>query len=209
MKEKTFQILRKNEYVLRKLFILNTVLKLIENEKLDKLSLNKIAKNIGISTATLNYYFPNLEELFFEACILNFYNIDTMMKKIIESALKEHSVCSLDYLADKIVHHLLNSEATFQMVSFMIAEQHIPEKLIEKFEQLKTELTETTLQLFKVSGFKNANVKTSWSFFSSIVGAILMFRTYPDKKMINPEEKTKDLVRYIVIMFKSGLENDN
>lgn len=205
--DKTFQKLRENEREIRKNLILDAALNVFEKKTFYKTSMSDISKELGVSTATLYSYFPSQEELFLEAFIRDLSYIDQILKESFESMYqKEDSTSAIDTLADAMVSHLLNSEATFQLISLLMTERNMPAHLQEKFYMMKQELSERMINVLKISGVKDPDTKTSRAFFASVIGAIMLFKNFPEKEMNGPEENVVDLVKYIVTVFKAGIQ---
>jgi len=205
--DKTFQKLRENERETRKNLILDAALNVFEKKTFYKTSMSDIAKELGVSTATLYSYFPSQEELFLEAFIRDLSYIDQILKESFDnSSNKEDSSTAIDTLANAMVSHLLNSEATFQLISLLMTERDMPEHLKEKFYMMKQELNERMLNVLKLSGIKDPDIKTSRAFFASVIGAIMLFKNFPEKEMKDSEENLIDLVSYIVTLFKAGVQ---
>jgi AcrR family transcriptional regulator len=205
--DKTFQKLRENERETRKNLILDAALNVFEKKTFYKTSMSDIAKELGVSTATLYSYFPSQEELFLEAFIRDLSYIDKILKESFDnSSNKEDSSTAIDMLANAMVSHLLNSEATFQLISLLMTERDMPEHLKEKFYMMKQELNERMLNVLKLSGIKDPDIKTSRAFFASVIGAIMLFKNFPEKEMKDAEENLIDLVSYIVTLFKAGVQ---
>jgi len=205
--DKTFQKLRENERETRKNLILDAALNVFEKKTFYKTSMSDIAKELGVSTATLYSYFPSQEELFLEAFIRDLSYIDQILKESFDnSSNKEDSSTAIDTLANAMVSHLLNSEATFQLISLLMTERDMPEHLKEKFYMMKQELNERMLNVLKLSGIKDPDIKTSRAFFASVIGAIMLFKNFPEKEMKDTEENIIDLVSYIVTLFKAGVQ---
>jgi AcrR family transcriptional regulator len=205
--DKTFQKLRENERETRKNLILDAALNVFEKKTFYKTSMSDIAKELGVSTATLYSYFPSQEELFLEAFIRDLSYIDQILKESFDnSSNKEDSSTAIDMLANAMVSHLLNSEATFQLISLLMTERDMPEHLKEKFYMMKQELNERMLNVLKLSGIKDPDIKTSRAFFASVIGAIMLFKNFPEKEMKDAKENIIDLVSYIVTLFKAGVQ---
>jgi AcrR family transcriptional regulator len=205
--DKTFQKLRENERETRKNLILDAALNVFEKKTFYKTSMSDIAKELGVSTATLYSYFPSQEELFLEAFIRDLSYIDQILKESFDnSSNKEDSSTAIDMLANAMVSHLLNSEATFQLISLLMTERDMPEHLKEKFYMMKQELNERMLNVLKLSGIKDPDIRTSRAFFASVIGAIMLFKNFPEKDMKDSKENIIDLVKYIVTLFKAGVQ---
>jgi len=205
--DKTFQKLRENERETRKNLILDAALNVFEKKTFYKTSMSDIAKELGVSTATLYSYFPSQEELFLEAFIRDLSYIDQILKESFDnSSNKEDSSTAIDMLANAMVSHLLNSEATFQLISLLMTERDMPDHLKEKFYMMKQELNERMLNVLKLSGIKDPDIKTSRAFFASVIGAIMLFKNFPEKDMKDSKENIIDLVKYIVTLFKAGVQ---
>lgn len=203
--EKTFQKFRENERELRKKMILDSALTLFEKKTFNKTSMSDIAKEVGVSTSTLYGYFPSQEELFLEAFLYDLSHIDKIMDENFAVTGAGTDQKAMDALADRILSHLLNSEATFQMISLLITEVNMPDHILAKFNNFRNELHERIINVLKISGVKNPDITTSRAFFASVVGAIMIFRNHPQDEMEKPDETVKELVRYIVNVFKAGI----
>ncbi len=204
--DKTFQKLRENEREVRKNLILDAALNVFEKKTFYKTSMSDIAKELGVSTATLYSYFSSQEELFLEAFIRDLSNIDTILKASFDQSFNPDENTAIDTLAEAMVSHLLNSEATFQLITLLMTERDMPEHLKDKFYLMKNELNERVLNVLKLSGIKDPDIKTSRAFFASVIGAILLFKNFPEREMKNNDANIIDLVRYIVSVYKAGIQ---
>lgn len=205
--DKTFQKLRENEREVRKNLILDAALNVFEKKTFYKTSMNDIAKELGVSTATLYSYFSSQEALFLEAFIRDLSNIDTVLKESFDQSFNPDENTAIDALAEAMVSHLLNSEATFQLITLLMTERDMPEHLKDKFYLMKNELNERVINVLKLSGIKDPDIKTSRAFFASVIGAILLFRNFPERETTkNTDENIIDLVRYIVSVYKAGIQ---
>jgi AcrR family transcriptional regulator len=204
--DKTFQKLRENERELRKQMILDSALNLFEKKSFYKTSMGDIAREVGVSASTLYSYFPSQEELFLEAFIRDLSYIDTMMKNVQRAnAATDTDQEAMETLADMILSHLMNSEATFQMISLLITEVAMPEHILKKFNHFRNEFHEIIITVLKISGVKNPDLTTSRAFIASVLGAIMLFKNNPEHDAEQPEVTVRDLVRYIVNVFKAGI----
>jgi AcrR family transcriptional regulator len=203
--DKTFQKLRENEREYRKQIILDAALRLFEKKTFSKTSMSDIAKEVGVSTSTLYSYFPSQEELFFEAFVRDLAFIDTMLTEGLDQAMGNTEQPLMDTLAEAILNHLMNSEATFQMISLLITEKNMPEHILTKFNYFRGEFHERIIKVLKLSGIQNPDMTTSRAFFASVVGAIIFFKNNPSYTSGQPEVTVKELVRYIVDVFKAGI----
>lgn len=203
--EKTFQKFRENERALRKQIILDSALSLFEKKTFTKTSMADIAKEVGVSTSTLYGYFASQEELFLEAFLHDLSNLDQLIEGNAEAVGELTDQQAMDALADRVLNHLMNSKATFQLISLLITEVNMPEHLLSKFNDFRNELHERIIHVLKISGIENPDITTSRAFFASVLGAIMLFRNHPQTEADNCNEVVTELVRYIVNVFKAGI----
>jgi AcrR family transcriptional regulator len=203
--EGAFKKLKEKEREFRKKMIIDAALSLFEKKTFNKTSMNDIATEVGVSTATLYSYFPNQESLFLEAFIRDLTYLDQVMKEEVEKKSRDNDYRAMETLADSMVNHLMTSQATFHMISLLLTEGSMPEHLLEKFDEIRREFNERVIRVLKLSGVENPDAKTSKAFFASVLGVIMIFRNYPEKDMTDPQENIRELVRHIVDIFKSSL----
>lgn len=202
---KTFKKLKEKERELRKKMIIDSALSLFQQKAFNKISMNDIAQEVGVATATIYSYFPSQESLFFEALAQDLSYLDQMIKKHIEDSFNVINSNAMGILADSLVNHLMNSQGTFHMISLIFTEESMPEHLMEKFDILRNEFNERVIHVLKLTGVENPNAKTSKVFLASVLGVIMLFKNYPDNDIHDPQENIKELVRHIVDIFKSSL----
>ncbi|GAB6096829.1 hypothetical protein JCM14469_30820 [Desulfatiferula olefinivorans] len=203
--EKTFQKFRENERALRKKIILDSALSLFEKKTFTKTSMADIAREVGVSTSTLYGYFPSQEELFLEAFLHDLSHLDQILEENVIAAGGNTDQQALEALADRMLSHLMNSEATFQMISLLITEANMPEHLLTKFNDFRNELYDRVTRVLRMSGVNEPDLTTSRAFFASVLGAIMFFRNHPQEENENRNETVRKLVRYIVDVFKAGI----
>ena len=206
MRKGTFCKLREQERLFRKNSILDAVIKVSKKKDFYQTSMSEIAMELGISTTSIYRYFPSQRILFFEAFIRDFSKLDPIIKEILEKPDSgEKNNRALDDLADVIVNYLLTSEAAYQMLGLLVTDRNIPDQFMEKFYCLRDKLNKRIIGVLKRSGIKKPDVNAPRVFLSSVIGAVLAFKNYPEKNMANPEESIKELTRFTVTVVKSGL----
>ncbi len=175
--------LRENERKVRQEMILESAITLFEKKPFHEINMREIAKNIGISPASIYRFFSSRDDLFCEILIRELNEI----KKAINQQIDEKPI-TIEEFAITVIDYLLEHEATFRMLCHFYMESNIDPKAARKFHNsmLNSEYSlETIIKKFDASG--DAMVST-YAFFASLLGIVMCFYNYPD---ITLEEKRK------------------
>ena len=76
-----FMKLREDEREIRKTLIMEAALKLFETKLFHEIGMREIAKEAGVSAATIYRYFPSRDDLFIEALIQDVNNIEKQLEQ--------------------------------------------------------------------------------------------------------------------------------
>lgn len=76
--------LKKKEKKMKRNYILESAQKLFLSKNYDEVSMNSIAKEVGVNKATLYYYFKNKEALYFAIVLRGVRILEKMIKKEVE-----------------------------------------------------------------------------------------------------------------------------
>lgn len=197
--------LREDEREARKNLILEAVLKLFSQKPFDEIGMRDIAAEAGVSPAAIYRYFPSQEELFMEAFIKDLTSTRTRFQESLVEASQSPPQEPLEEMAHVIVDHLINNEATFQMMSYLMIKGNMPDYLLTRFQTLQTAFIDKIIEVFRMAGIEDPDRTLSHAFISSVMGVLMTFRNYPGKDIENAEDHIHLLVKLIATIFKKGI----
>ncbi len=201
--------LREDERNARKDLILDAVLNLFEQKPFDEIGMRDIAAEAGVSAAAIYRYFPNQEELFMEAFLKDLSSIGQVLDDDLAEATLYTPDDPLEELAQSIVNHLIDNEATFQMMSYLMIKGNMPEYLLTRFQALQEALADKVISVFKLAGIISPDRILAHAYIASIMGVLMTFRNYPGevitKEITDAPAHIRKLASLIVRIFKAGI----
>lgn len=183
----------------RELFIYAT-LNLLEKMPFDEIGMRDIAAEVGVSAASIYRYFPSREELFVEAFIKDMNVFQFWLEKKMSGkdfTLEEFSL--------SIAGHLLESEATFQMISFLMIKGKMTPNLLKRFNALQRSFIDKIDDVISKSGVQNNVRLFSHTYLASITGLLMTFRNYPGRDRDDIEYHIQRLAKLISKIFENGM----
>ena len=196
--------LREDEREARKNLILEAVLKLFSQKPFDEIGMRDIAAEAGVSPAAI--YFPSQEELFMEAFMKDLTEIRNLFQESLAEASQSPPTEPLEEMAHIIVDHLINNEATFQMMSYLMIKGNMPEYLLTRFQTLQTAFIDKIIKVLGMAGIEDKERTIAHAFISSVMGVLMTFRNYPGRDIKNAEDHIHLLVKLIAQIFKKGIQ---
>ncbi len=201
--------LREDERNARKDLILEAVLNLFEQKPFDEIGMRDIAAEAGVSAAAIYRYFPSQEELFMEAFLKDLNSIGKVFDNDLAEATLDTPDDPLEELAQSIVNHLIDNEATFQMMSYLMIKGNMPDYLLTRFQALQEALGDKVISVFKLAGIRSPDRILAHAYIASIMGVMMTFRNYPGeaitKEITDIPSHIRRLASLIVRTFKAGI----
>jgi len=197
--------LRETEREARKDLILEAVLNLFEEKPFDEIGMRDIAAEAGVSPAAIYRYFPSQEELFMEAFLKDLGSIGKAFDEDLAEAAKDLPADPLEELAQSIVNHLIDNEATFQMMSYLMIKGNMPEYLLSRFQALQLALVDKIIAVLAVAGIEDPDRTISHAYIGAIMGVLMTFRNYPGRDINDAPTHIRKLASLIVKIFKAGI----
>jgi len=176
--ESKFAELREKEKEARKQIVIDSAVALFAKKPFYEVGMREVAKEAGISPATIYRYFSSQEELFNEAFIQEISSASKSFKLMV---LKDKPA-SIEEFAINFVDHLIENESTFQMMTYLMLKDNLANPVIGKFDSVTKIFFDLFEQLLIRHGVKNKNARLySHSFIASLAGILMTFRNYPLK----------------------------
>lgn len=204
-----FMKLKEDERELRKNFIIDAALKLFKRKPFDEIGMREIAAEAGVSAASIYRYFPSQEELFIESFIKDLKAAGQKLRETLDQhfyQMEDPDVQTiLEQLAEGIINQLLENEATFQMMSFLIVKGKVPDHLLDQFNEIQRSLLEKIDEVMVIFGLEGDLRIFSHAFFASINGVLMTYRNYPGRDKEEIKEHIHRIAKVVAIVFEYGL----
>lgn len=196
-----FMKLREDEREIRKSLIMEAALKLFETMLFHEIGMRDIAKEAGVSAATIYRYFPSRDDLFIEALIQDMNNIE----KRLEQDVADGNT-SIESLGVAVVDYLIDNEATFQMMCHFMIRGGINPRVMNKFNAVQIYFLNMYDEILKKAGVAEDAKYFTHAFFASLTGVVMTFRNFPSK---DKEEKRKHMHSLALLIMNNGMAFDS
>ena len=176
-KDSAFNRLREEEREVRRNLIIEAALSLLEKKSFDQIGMRDIASEAGISPASLYRYFPGQTELLMESFLYD-------LKEIIEEfhkRVRDGQIKNTEEFALQFVDLLMEKEATFQMMSYMMVKADISDELLDRFNNMMRVFFSSIQDVFEFSGINFEGRAMVHAFFACLTGIVMVFRNFPAK----------------------------
>ena len=190
---KTFNKLREKERQQRREIILDAAERVFASMPFTEVSMRKIAKEAGISAASIYTYFPDQESLFVESYLRRTKDIVDILKKISD----EHGTRRLERMTLAYTDYITKQDAYSKMVVHFMLYSSLNTESLEKLNSIERAVLdcfETALIKSKVTGNTRLLAHT---LFASLNGIFITFHNYPGRK---GEEVLQHMKRLALIM---------
>ncbi len=190
--------LREDEREVRKSLIMEAAMTLFEEKLFHEIGMRDIAKEAGVSAATIYRYFPSRDDLFVEALIQDMNNIE----KKLEERLAE-GTSAIEDLAITAVDYMIDNEASFQMMCHFMIRGGINPRAMNKFNAVQVYFMNMFDEVVKKAGYAGDNRYFTQAFFASLAGVVMTFRNYPGR---TKEERRKHMHTLALLILREGSE---
>ncbi|MDA3918635.1 MAG: TetR/AcrR family transcriptional regulator [Deltaproteobacteria bacterium] len=180
--ESRFGQLKEKEKLARKQIVIESALALFSKKPFFKVGIRDVAREAGISPATIYRYFPSQEELFNEVFLQSIASVSKEFKTMVQ----KDKPASIEEFSIKFVDHLIENESTFQMTTYLMLKSNEENPIIGRFNSITRIFFNLFEQLLIRHGVEKESARIySHSYIASITGILMAFRHYPkDKKAI-------------------------
>lgn len=183
----------------RELFIYAT-LNLLEKMPFDEIGMRDIAAEVGVSAASIYRYFASREDLFVEAFIKDMSVLQFWLEKKMKGG-----PMNIEAFSMAIADHLIESEPTFQMMSFLMIKGKMNPDLLIKFNTLQRSFIDKIDQVLENAGASACLRLFSHTYLSAITGLLMTFRNYPGRTKEETKHHIKRLARIMSSIFQEGI----
>lgn len=200
----TFSKLKIREREARKNLIVNAAERSFAGKPFNKVSMRDIAREAGISPASIYRYFPDQQTLFVEAFLRG-------SRRVIESfrvAVEENSGVSLERIAGEFLDFLIENDPYFRMMTHFMLDGSLSPTLVERLNEESRLLIDQFDFLFETMHAKGDRRLLAHAFFSAMNGILITFRDYPGRSREEVVEHMKLVGRVIARLFTLSITSN-
>jgi AcrR family transcriptional regulator len=178
MKDKnTFSNLKAQERRVRQDVIIDAAQRVFATKPFNKVSIRDIAREAGISHASIYRYFPDQQSLFVEAFLRGAEKIVQFLAEIIRESEKG----DIEKVSETFVTYLTKNDQYFRMMTHFMLDGSLGADMIEKLNAMERSIFDQFDTLFQKMNSEEPVRLLSHAFFASLNGVLITFRNYPGR----------------------------
>ncbi|HOD27736.1 MAG TPA: TetR/AcrR family transcriptional regulator [Syntrophales bacterium] len=198
----TFSRLKEQERLTRREIILDAAERVFATTPFPEVNMRNIAREAGISAASIYTYFPDQETLFVEAYLRGSQNI---LKTFKQRTRKSEN--PLGSLIEAYIDYFTSHDVYFRMMAhFMLYARLNPESL-EKLNTMERAVLDYFDTFFENMGYRTNVRFLSHMFFAALNGILISFRKYPGRSEDEVVKHMKRLGDTFAALLRAGVES--
>lgn len=194
----TFSIMKKQERKARQDAIISAAERVFSNRPFAEVSIRDIAKEAGISHASIYRYFPDQQTLFVEAFLRGAANINQFLDDLVNDSKN----VSIEKVTDRFLDYLIENDRYFRMMTHFMLDGSLSDELIERLNASERLLLDRLDSLFVKMKAKGDIRMLSHAYFAAMNGVLITFRNYPGRNRDDVIVHMKKLGQIIASKFK-------
>lgn len=197
----TFLKLKQSEREHRRDLILDAAVKLFAHKPFASIGMRDIARQAGISAASIYRYFPSRDAILMEV----------LGQEIQDGKVKQHqrlqkARLDLEDVALGMVDFFMDKESTLHLLAHFLLKDDIEAETLHKFQDARDYYLNHFDHIMLQAGVSKSGVRLfSHAFFSSILGIILVFHSQVGEEREERRRHLHRLARFTAETFSNGL----
>lgn len=198
MKKKiSFAELKNNEKIARQGVIVEAAQRVFALKPFNKVSIRDIAKEAGISHASIYRYFPDQQSLFVEAFLHGAEEITAILDGIIKSSRRN----PVEKVAEAYLTYLIDNDQYFRMMTHFMLDGSLSAGMVERLNASERRIFDKFDALFRKMNMPEPVRPLSHAFFAALNGVLITFRNYPGRSVKAVHQHMHNIARVIVSKF--------
>ena len=174
---KTFAHIKSEAKLARQSLIIEAAKRVFAVKSFNEVSIRDIAREAGISHASIYRYFPDQQSLFIEAFLQGAGEIGSVLEKLIESA----KAPDIMKVSDAYVTYLMDNDQYFRMMTHFMLDGSLSAEKIEKLNTAERHVFDQFDRMFQKMKKPAPVRQLSHAFFAALNGVLITFRNYPGR----------------------------
>lgn len=195
----SFTSLKKQEKQARRDIIISAAERVFSSKPFVEVTIRDIAKEAGISHASIYRYFPDQQTLFVEAFLRGADNIIQFLEELINADKK----VNIEKVTDKFIGYLIENDRYFRMMTHFMLDGSLSPELVDRLNTAERLLLNQMDKLFIRIKAKGNIRMLSHTYFAAMNGVLITFRNYPGRSKDEVADHMKKLGKIIALKFKS------
>ncbi len=196
-KKNTFAELKSNEKRARQDMIVEAAQRVFAVKPFNNVSIRDIAREAGISHASIYRYFPDQQSLFVEAFLRGAEEIMAVLDGIIKNNRKK----SIEKVADAYLSYLIDNDQYFRMMTHFMLDGSLSADMVERLNASERRIFDKFDTLFRNVNMTEPVRPLSHAFFAALNGVLITFRNYPGRNVKDVHQHMHHIARIIVAKF--------
>jgi AcrR family transcriptional regulator len=194
-----FAHLKSEAKLARQAVIIQAAERVFAIKPFNKVSIRDIAREAGISHATIYRYFPDQQSLFVEAFLQGAGKITDTLKNLIEKS----KTPDLIKISDAYVTYLMDNDQYFRMMTHFMLDGSLSVEKIEKLNEAERRIFDQFDRLFNKMKRAEPVRPLSHAFFAALNGVLITFRNYPGRPPKAVRRHMLNIAQVIARSFRS------
>jgi AcrR family transcriptional regulator len=197
--KKTFAHVKSEARLARQAVIIEAAGRVFAVKPFNKVSIRDIAKEAGISHASIYRYFPDQQSLFVEAFLQGAEEIGATLEKLIDKARTP----DIMKVSDAYVTYLIDNDQYFRMMTHFMLDGSLSTEKIEKLNAAERRIFDYFDRMFQKMKKQEPVRPLSHAFFAALNGVLITFRNYPGRTTKAVRQHMLNIARVIAGSFSN------
>ncbi|MDQ5987416.1 MAG: hypothetical protein CSYNP_03156 [Syntrophus sp. SKADARSKE-3] len=196
-KKNTFADLKTQEKKARQDAIVAAAERVFAVKPFNKVRIRDIAREAGISHASIYRYFPDQQSLFVEAFLNGAHEIVALLAEII----RESKTGDIEKVGEAYITYLIQNDQYFRMMTHFMLDGSLSAELIDKLNAAERLIFDQFDVVFKKMDMPEPVRPLSYAFFAAMNGVLITFRNYPGRTQAAVHQHMKNIAKTIARKF--------
>ncbi len=199
----TFAMLKEREREARRKLIIDAAERVFGSKPFNKVSMRDIAREAGISPASIYRYFPDQQTLFVEAFLLGAQRLVSLLSRRIHSGSEVDAADA----AEEVIVFLNENDHYFRMMTNFMLDGQISGEMLDRLNTMERSVLDQFDELFRQLGLGRNVRLVSHAFFAAINGVLITFRNYPGRTEEEVRRHMSRVARTIAAIFSLAIKS--
>ncbi len=198
--KKTFTDLRNGEKKARQEIIIGAAERVFAVKPFSKVSIRDIAREAGISHASIYRYFPDQQSLFVDAFLHGAEEISLFLADIIKGSDKG----DIEKVCEAYISYLIKNDQYFRMMTHFMLDGSLSEEMTEKLNAAERSIFDQFDAMFRKMNSAEPVRPLSHAFFAALNGVLITFKNYPGRSKESVRRHMMKISKVIAGKFSSA-----
>lgn len=195
---KTFAALKVRVVENKKKIIIDAAERVFGSKPFHKVNIRDIAREAGISHATIYSYFADQQTLFVEAFVQGTREIEERIKAIADDDEPD----KIGRIAESYVDFLAENDHYFKMMTNFMLDGEVGSGPLEKLNTVARSLLDQFERILEPGDTRQETRMRAHNFFAALNGILITFRDYPGRTKADVRKHMKKLARQTAGLFR-------